>query len=57
MELTTNEEKAILEKWEYPDHVVTCPRCGKELAYEEHGNSSVVKCPTDNCLFDTFRGI
>lgn len=51
-ELTALDEKAAK-----PESVVICPRCGKELTYKAVGNSYEVKCPTENCLKETVRGL
>ncbi len=34
-----------------------CPRCGNEMECIEYGNSYVVRCKTDGCISDSFRGI
>ena len=36
---------------------VVCPSCKKPLIYEENGASYSVRCETENCLTETFRGI
>ena len=51
------ECKALDEKFENPENVVKCPRCGKKLIYIKRGNSCEVKCETENCLCDAIRGI
>lgn len=34
-----------------------CPYCGKSMKYEECGNSYEVRCETDGCIREVFRGI
>lgn len=51
------ELKALDEKFENPEAVVVCPRCGELLSFMEIGNSCEVKCPTDSCLYDSIRGL
>lgn len=36
---------------------VMCPKCGKKLSLSGNTAAYVVKCQTDNCLKETFRGI
>lgn len=36
---------------------VTCPKCGKKLEIIGNTSAYVVKCQTDNCLKESFRGI
>lgn len=57
MKYNEKENKAIDEKMEHPDKKVICPRCGAELMYREVGNSCEVKCPTENCLKASIRGL
>ena len=45
------------EKDEEPNKTVFCPRCGKEIIFEEHGNSYEIRCSTKGCIKMTFRGI
>ena len=54
---TETECRALDEKFEHPEHTVICPRCGEKLQYKKVGNSSEVKCTTDNCLYATIRGL
>lgn len=54
---TEKELKALEEKACTPNKVVICPRCGKELTYRSIGNSYEVKCPTENCIKETVRGL
>lgn len=51
------ELAALDRKAENPESTVICPRCGKTLTYKSIGNSYEVKCPTANCLKETFRGL
>lgn len=57
MVLTENEKKILFEKWEHPERKVLCPRCGKELVYEQRGNSLFVGCKTPKCIFTGERGL
>lgn len=34
-----------------------CPRCGKKLMYIQDGASYEVKCTTQNCVSEVFRGV
>ena len=54
---TEIECNALDEKFEHPENTVLCPRCGEKLQYKKIGNSSEVKCPTNNCLYDAIRGL
>lgn len=54
---TEKEIAALDEKAARPGAVVVCPRCGKELVYRAVGNSYEVKCPTEDCLKETVRGL
>lgn len=59
MAIKYNEKEcmALDKKAESPESVVLCPRCGKELTFRSVGNSYEVKCPTENCLKETVRGL
>lgn len=57
MVLTEKEKKALFDKWNNPDKTVLCPRCGKELVYEQRGASLFVGCKTKNCIFTGIRGL
>ena len=54
---TEQEMRALEEKACTPGKVVLCPRCGKELTYRALGSSYEVKCPTENCISETVRGL
>lgn len=54
---TEAEREALDKKVEFPNSKVVCPRCGKELTYRTVGNSYEVKCPTENCIKLTSRGL
>ena len=54
---TKDERKALGEKFDNPDAVVICPRCGKELTYREQKGSSEVRCETDGCIHGSVRGL
>lgn len=34
-----------------------CPRCGGKILYEPLGNSYEVKCETEDCISEIFRGV
>ena len=51
------EWDALDEKQNYPEETVFCPRCGGEILYSEPGNSILVKCETDGCIFGGIRGL
>lgn len=34
-----------------------CPRCGNKLLYTQIGNSCEVRCATDGCISEAFRGV
>lgn len=57
MVLKEVERMAIRNKLSDPEKAVKCPRCGKELRYEEKGDSRVVICPTPRCIVGGERGI
>jgi len=54
---TEEEWGALDEKLENPETDVTCPRCGNEIIFKEIGNSVLVKCLSDNCIYRGIRGI
>jgi len=54
---TEEEWNALDEKLENPETDVTCPRCGNEISYKETGNSVLVKCLTEGCIYRGIRGI
>lgn len=51
------ELEILYYKAKHKNGIVKCPRCGKELIYKEAGNSYEVKCPTNECLKMTVRGL
>ena len=51
------ECRALDRKLEHPEETVVCPRCGRNLEYQEKNGSRMVKCETDGCLRDGIRGI
>jgi len=54
----TEEEWDILDiKMNYPNKAVYCPRCDNEIIYKEVGNSILVKCLTDGCIYGGIRGL
>ncbi len=57
MEKTEEEKKALRIKFDNPQKQVKCPRCGKEIIYEEYPNAIAVKCETKGCLYSALRGI
>ena len=56
-EYNEQEIKALDRKFEHPDEVVICPRCGGQLEYQSRNGSCIVKCETNGCLRDAIRGI
>ena len=54
---TEAEWDALDEKMEFPSETVICPRCGKDIEYEEIGNSISIKCQTKGCIFGGIRGL
>lgn len=48
---------ALDEKLNDPQRHVICPRCGKEIIYNERGNSIAVECETKDCIFGGVRGL
>ena len=54
---TSGEWDALDKKINNPTAKVICPRCGKEIAYEEVGNSISVKCVSTGCIFGGIRGV
>ena len=57
MEMTEEEKKALRIKFDNPQKQVKCPRCGKEIIYEEYVNGIAVKCENKGCLYSALRGI
>ena len=51
------ECRALDRKFEHPEEVVTCPRCGGQLEYQSKNGSCTVKCETSGCIRDAIRGI
>ena len=56
-EYSKEECKALDKKFEHPDRIVRCPRCGNVLIYKKNGNSCEVRCMTVNCIYDAIRGL
>lgn len=54
---TEKEYQALNDKERNPEANVICPRCGEPLNYRAAGNSYEIKCPTENCLKRTVRGL
>ena len=54
---TKEEWAALRAKMDNPESDVTCPRCGNEIIYREPGNSILVKCLTEGCIFGGIRGL
>lgn len=50
-------DKALEQQAKYGEITETCPRCGNELLYMQSGSSYEVRCKTDGCIAETFRGI
>lgn len=57
MVLTDKENKAIDQKFENPNRVIKCPRCGALLEYKKYQTASQVKCQTEGCIQVSLRGI
>ena len=51
------EIDALNQKFDHPESNVICPRCGKNLQFENGKWSSTVKCVTPNCIHGSIRGI
>ncbi len=34
-----------------------CPLCGNDILIFENGNSGTIKCKTENCFLETYRGL
>ena len=54
---TKKEWAALDDKLYNPKKDVKCPRCGNQITYAEIGNSTSVKCITQNCIFGGSRGL
>ena len=54
---TRIEWDALRAKLDNPEERVVCPRCGKEIVYEEIGNSISVYCQSGDCIFGGIRGL
>ena len=54
---TEEERKRVDEKFNNPTKKVLCPRCGKELEFTQRGSSCQVRCPSEDCIVVTIRGI
>ena len=54
---TKEEWSALDQKALNPTTDVKCPRCGKSLLYRSAGNSYEVRCPTENCISESVRGL
>jgi hypothetical protein len=50
-------DKALEQQMKYEEITETCPRCGNELLYIQSGSSYEVRCATDGCISEVFRGI
>lgn len=56
-EYTVEEISALDSKAEHPERNICCPRCGKDLIFEQKDASYTVFCATENCLYGCCRGI
>jgi len=56
-EYTEVEWNALDEKMNNPEKDVVCPRCGNDIVYAEIGNSTSVKCLSEDCIFGGIRGL
>lgn len=50
-------DKALIEYKESGKITEKCPRCGAILLFVHHEASFEIRCSTDNCISETFRGI
>lgn len=57
MELTRTEIEATDKKFEHPNELVLCPRCGKKLLFRTVNTSDIVECETKDCVKVILRGI
>jgi TATA-box binding protein (TBP) (component of TFIID and TFIIIB) len=54
---TPDEWDALWHKMDNPNETVLCPRCGNVIIYKEPGNSILIKCLTEGCIFGGVRGL
>lgn len=57
---TDEEKQAIRRKFDHPEDVIICPRCGNELDYKVVGQfeqSTSVECRTMGCIHSARRGL
>lgn len=57
IKITKKENAALMEKLDYSERKVICPRCGNEIIREKRGNSIAVECKTAGCIFGGIRGL
>lgn len=51
------EIEAMDAKLNNPSATVVCPRCGKELLFNDYSSFCEVKCSSSDCLHGVVRGI
>jgi hypothetical protein len=51
------EIQAINKKLAFPEQVIICPKCGKQLEYFPIGNAAEVRCPSRKCIKGSSMGI
>lgn len=54
---TEKELNALNKKAMNPNKIVICPRCGNKLTFRQINTSYEVKCLTEDCIKETWRGI
>ena len=55
--LTAEDNEAIEKKLHHPEAIVKCPRCGNELEFVDFKIACQVKCRTEACIQNSWRGI
>lgn len=50
-------DKALTEYSESGKITEKCPHCGASILLVQHGTSYEIRCSTDNCISEIFRGI
>lgn len=61
MELTKQEyeaiDRALVQYTKTGSINEKCPRCGRRLKYIDYGNSYEIRCESEKCISEKFRGI
>ncbi|MBE6678068.1 MAG: hypothetical protein E7597_04670 [Ruminococcaceae bacterium] len=55
IDLSVEERAAIRRKFNFPDAVVTCPRCGSNIQWIKQGTSVYVQCEKLYCIYCSIR--